>query len=87
MLIAQNLGGKTVLTVDEVARALRCSKAHVYKAIKGGVSGVPPIPSIAIGRRRLVREDSLLRWMAANERSVADAGMIRSSPEVDTEDA
>lgn len=61
----------TVLTIKEVAAELRCSKAHVHNLINGKVQGVPCLPSIAIGRRRLVRRESLIRWVAENERGAA----------------
>lgn len=44
-----------ILTVAEVAAALRCSKAHVHNIINGKVEGVSPLPALALGRRRLVR--------------------------------
>lgn len=56
-----------VLTVAEVAMFLRCSKAHVCKIINGQVSGTAPIPSISVGRRKIVRKDSLLQWMSQHE--------------------
>jgi hypothetical protein len=56
-----------VLTAIEVARELRCSKAHVHNLINGRVSGIPPLPSLWLGRRRLVRRRSLDNWIAANE--------------------
>lgn len=76
----------SVLTVIEVARELRCSKAHVHNLINGKVRGIDPLPSIGLGRRRLVRKESLRAWMEANERA-AGCSMIRSSPEVDAVDA
>ena len=57
----------SVLTAIEVARELRCSIAHVHNLINGKVSGVPPLPSLWLGRRRLVRRRSLDHWIAANE--------------------
>ncbi|MSV36011.1 MAG: DNA-binding protein [Bryobacterales bacterium] len=51
-----------VLTIADVARLLRCSKAHVCKIINGQVKGAAPIPTIAVGRRKIVRRQSLLRW-------------------------
>lgn len=60
-----------VLTVSEVATELRCSKAHVHNLINGKVTGVPPLPSLFLGRRRLVRRESLQLWIARNERGVA----------------
>jgi hypothetical protein len=60
-------GACGVLTAMEVARELRCSKAHVFNLINGKVSGIPPLPALWLGRRRLVRRRSLDHWMAANE--------------------
>lgn len=74
-----------ILTVEEVARDLRCSKAHVYNAINGLVEGVSPLPFIAIGRRRLIRRRTLELWKRENERT--GSATIRSSPEVDAVDA
>ncbi len=56
-----------ILTVAEVAAELRCSKAHVYKAINGKVTGVYRLPAISMGRRRLVRRTTLEAWKTANE--------------------
>jgi hypothetical protein len=66
-----------VLTLREVAEALRCSKAHVCKIVNGQVAGAPRIPAITLGRRKLVRRESLLRWIEENEK----AGTIPASPE------
>ncbi len=75
-----------ILTVPEVATDLRCSKAHVYKAINGELGGVRPLPAIAMGRRRLVRRSSLERWKAENEQTMADA-KISAAHFVDAVDA
>lgn len=71
-----------ILTVTEVAGELRCSKAHVYQAIKGQVAGVPALPAIQMGRRRLVRRSSLERWKAASEALFVGGGILPPSPEV-----
>jgi hypothetical protein len=76
-------GHDDVLTIFEVARDLRCSKAHVYNAINGKVAGVSPLPAITMGRRKLVRRSSLERWKQANERSAAGHVMLPASPDVD----
>jgi hypothetical protein len=55
---AANAKADAVLTADEVAHELRCSKAHVYNAIKGKVSGVSALRVIQMGRRVLVRRSS-----------------------------
>jgi len=60
-----------VLTVPEVARELRCSKAHAYHAINGTIPGVSPLPAISLGRRKLVRRSTLEEWKRANERAAA----------------
>ena len=44
-----------ILTIVEVAADLRCSKAHVYNAINGKVSGISALHAITMGRRKLVR--------------------------------
>ncbi len=58
----------TVLTVLDVARELRCSKAHVYNAINGKVSGVSALRVIHMGRRVLVRRSAFENWKLENER-------------------
>ena len=60
--------GPHVLTVIEVSGLLRCSKAHVHNLINGKVHGVAPLPSLFLGRRRLVRRESLETWIDQNER-------------------
>jgi hypothetical protein len=57
-----------VLTATEVARELRCSKAHVHNLMRGKVRGARPLPFLPLGRRRVVRRASLDEWIAANER-------------------
>lgn len=64
-----------LLTMTDVAELLHCSKAHVCKAVAGRVHGCPPIPSVSLGRRKLVRRQSLLSWIEANERALPDATM------------
>jgi hypothetical protein len=73
---------EAILTASEVAADLRCSKAQVYKLIKGTVAGVPPLPAIGIGRRRVIRRSSLEHWKTAAEKVLADA-TLEASPEVD----
>ena len=62
-----------ILSITEVALNLRCSKAHVYNAINGKITGVSRLPAIPMGRRRLVRRSSLESWKAANEMTVTGA--------------
>jgi hypothetical protein len=67
-----------LLTLREVAAALHCSKAHVSNVIAGHVPGCSPIPAVHLGRRMLVRRESLLTWIARNEHANDN---LRASPE------
>ena len=61
------ISAPAVLTVAEVARELRCSKAHVHNIVAGKVPNLPPLPVLRIGRRVLIRHDGLKAWMLALE--------------------
>ena len=56
-----------VLTIEEVARELRCSKAHVCNAIRGKIRGVSLLQAIAMGRRKLIRRSTFEAWKRQNE--------------------
>jgi excisionase family DNA binding protein len=56
-----------LLSVAEVARELRCSKAHVHHLIAGTVRGVPILPSIQLGRRRLILRATFDTWLRTAE--------------------
>ena len=58
---------RNVLTLSEVASELRCSKAHVSNIINRKVSHLPPLPVVRIGRRVLIRHESLMEWMKTLE--------------------
>ena len=75
-----------ILTVAEVAAKLRCSKAHVCKAINGQVKHISPLPAIAMGRRKLIRRIALERWIEENERP-AGGGIMAASPKQNAVDA
>lgn len=62
-----------ILSVAEVAALLRCSKAHVCKAIQGRVKGVTRLPALSMGRRKLIRRESLDAWLADNDSAVRTA--------------
>jgi excisionase family DNA binding protein len=85
--LVQNIGRVTdILTIMEVAVALRCSRAHVYNLVAGRIRGVQPLPVIALGRRKLIRRSSLENWKRTNER-VFTNGMLPPSPDIDAADA
>jgi excisionase family DNA binding protein len=56
-----------VLTIKEAATVLRCSKAHIQNLLAGKVKDAPPLSFIPLGRRKLIRRESLLRWMERAE--------------------
>jgi excisionase family DNA binding protein len=58
-----------LLTLKQVAALLHCSKAHVCKAVRGRIHGCPPIPAVSLGRRKLVRRETLLTWIERNEQA------------------
>jgi plasmid maintenance system antidote protein VapI len=65
-----------LLTMSEVAKVLHCSKAHVCNVVAGRLAGCTPLPAIHLGRRLLVRRESLLSWIEQNE-----AGSMGQTPE------
>ena len=76
----------SVLTIEEVARELKCSRSHVYNIINGRVPGVKPMPAICLGRKKLVRPAALEAWKVANETNALGATLGRE-PVVNTVDA
>ena len=52
-----------VLTTREGAQVLRCSKAHFCNLLNGTVAGLPGLPYLRLGRRRLVRKTTLAEWI------------------------
>jgi len=56
-----------ILTIQEVAASLRCSKAHASNVIEGKVRGLPKLTRLSLGRRKVVRKDWLDQWMEANK--------------------
>jgi excisionase family DNA binding protein len=68
-----------LLTLADAAQLLHCSKAQVCKAVAGRVSGCAPIPCVSLGRRRLIRRESLRRWLEANER-IANGDKLTTLP-------
>jgi excisionase family DNA binding protein len=55
-----------ILTISEVAEVLRCSKAHVHKALTGRIAGVPQLAHLSLGRRKLVPKEWFDQWLEEN---------------------
>jgi len=66
-----------LLTLSDLAELLHCSKAHVGKVIDGRVSGCAAIPCIRLGRRKLVRRESLAGWLEKNETATMEPSPVR----------
>jgi excisionase family DNA binding protein len=57
------LGQTQILTLPEAAQLLRCSKAHLSNLLNGRVPGARPLPHVSVGRRKLIRRESLEQWL------------------------
>jgi len=68
-----------LLTLLEVASLLHCSKAHVSNVIAGRVPGCSPIPAVRLGRRMLVRRETLVAWVERNEHAAANDNFRRAT--------
>lgn len=60
---AANDQSREVLTINEVAAILRCSRNHVSNVMNGKVPGLPALPHFVMGRRKLVRREWLSDWL------------------------
>lgn len=70
--VPNEITSDVMLTLKEAADVIRCSKAHLQNVIKGRVENVPPLPHVRIGRRILVRRESLDKWLLAVESSMGN---------------
>jgi|SRR5437773_11166921 len=61
------VGQTQILTLPEVAQLLRCSKAHLSNLLNGRVPGARPLPHVSVGRRKLIRRESLEHWLNDTE--------------------
>jgi excisionase family DNA binding protein len=64
----QLMNDDRILTINDVASILRCSKTHVSHVLAGKIAGIPRLTHIAMGRRKLVRKEWLDQWMETNKR-------------------
>ena len=58
---------ESILTINDVAAILRCSKTHVSHVLAGKIAGIPRLTHIAMGRRKLVRREWLNQWMETSK--------------------
>ena len=68
-----------LLTLADAAELLHCSKTHIGKAVRGRVSGCSPIPAVSLGRRKLIRRETLRQWIEGNE-LIAHDDKLSASP-------
>jgi plasmid maintenance system antidote protein VapI len=57
-LVSQRFGNK-VLTINDCARLLQCSRAHISNLINGKVTGAPNLSHARLGRRVVVKPEWL----------------------------
>ena len=58
-----------ILTANEIAAELRCSKAQVYRLMNGSIPDIKPLPTLALGRKKVVMRSSFEAWKRANEQN------------------
>ena len=68
-----------LLTLADAAELLHCSKAHIGNAVRGRVLGCTPIPAVSLGRRKLIRRETLRQWIENNE-LIAHGVKLTTSP-------
>ena len=71
-----------ILTATEVAADLRVSKSQVYRLLAGDLDGLPMIPHLALGRKKVVPRSALEQWKRQNI-----SGMIAHDSEKTTVNA
>jgi excisionase family DNA binding protein len=59
-----------LLTLHEVATLLRVSKAHVSKLINGHITSAERLPAVRLGRRVLVRRETLFDWLSRQDQGI-----------------
>lgn len=57
----------TYMSTKQAASKAGLSVAQINRACLGRVANAPKLPNIRVGRRRLIRAESLDRWMEALE--------------------
>ena len=67
-----------ILTPEEIAKELRCSKAHVYKILNGEVAGLPRLPHLPLGRKKVVRRSSFDAWKVKVEHVIVWADQVNA---------
>jgi excisionase family DNA binding protein len=60
---------REIIGIDEAANFLGCSRMHVSNLLRGKVRGLPRIPHVRAGRRRLIRREALIEWFREQERN------------------
>lgn len=57
----------SVLTINEIAAILRCSRTHIANLLGGRVPGVAPLVHLTLGRRKVVRRSTFDVWVESSE--------------------
>ncbi len=64
---------RLALSVVEAAEAINVSRARLYQLLSDGT-----VPSIKLGRRRLIRREALVEFLVGLEGRAGDAAYLRS---------
>lgn len=56
-----------ILTARDISQELRCSKQQAYKLMNGKVRGCPRLPTIDLGRKKVVRRTTFEKWKQESE--------------------
>src|SRR5688572_18393264 len=59
----EQLADARILTINQVAEILQCSKAHVSNALNSKVANVLALTHFSLGRRKLIRREWLEAWL------------------------
>ena len=68
------------LTITGAALLLHCSRSHLSRAIHGRLRDVPPLPSVRLGRRVLIRKQALKAWLMVLEQREQEAMRVGGLP-------
>ena len=59
-------GAPEAVSIEEAARIAGLGRSTIYEHLTGARE--PKLPSVKMGRRRLIRRDAIRQWLATMER-------------------
>lgn len=58
-----------LLTTAEAATELRCTSRHIQRLINGEVKSMPRLPHVRVGRKFLIRRETMTQYLVDYEKS------------------